>query len=494
MAAFGTKSGIDFSSRYEKEVDDIVRSHDDSDIIAKKVGAEELLACERDSGLVTILIKRMTDKNVDAWKELADTPSNVVKYYRESFDRLYTSVMEIPQYEGFKNGTLKVKKELYFFVKNYFCSVVDEILHILSSLSKAKVSKTAEQIQGKLVTLLGDNQAKTTIESCGKEICPTKNLTQFFFELHDFIEKDLSTIKKDELDITQTKSTKIVVVTPEEEEQASVILMAAKCSSDVYVTPESRQKYEGKWFGDFIKTKIKGQEQWSGFVDYREKEKAIVVAFHGTRGNVKDEIVADILADVGAFHTSDVDDLGGSTVHYGFYRRFTFMKDDMKKHLRETINDLKEKGKEYDKIVVTGHSLGGAVATLAALNLVNDAENLTEEERDKVRLITFCQPRVLSTEGYVHVTKDEQPKTKALERSAIRIWRKGDFVSTVPWGSFGYKHFGQSWCISYGYTGPWSYSPSKHSISGVIELLEKFVKGDDIQMSLEENLHIAGRV
>jgi len=492
---FGLRSAIEPSSIPEGEVDIgvVVRSRDDTDVLAKKVGQEELLQCERDSGLVAILIKRMTDKNVDAWKDLVDIPSNVVKYYQESLDRLYTVVMEYPQYEGFKNGTLKVKRELYTFVKNYFCSIVDEIMHILSRLTKAKTSKTAEELQSKLVILLGNNQAQITIESEGKEICPIKSLTQFFFELHDFIQKDLSKIKKEELDTTQSKSTKIVVVTPEEETRAQLILTAAQCSSDVYVTEETRVKYEGKWFGDFVHTKIKGQEQWSGFIDYREEHKAIIIAFHGTRDDSKDEIVTDVLADVVALHIKDGDDFGGATVHLGFYQRFNSLKKDLKEHLRKTINDLKGAGKEWDKIVVTGHSLGGAVATLAALNLVNDAENLTEEERDSIQLITFCQPRVLSLDAYNFVLKDDKSKTKALEKKTLRIWRKGDYVPTVPWESMGYKHFGQSWCISYGYSGPWSYSPSKHSIAGVIELLEKFAKGDDIKMSLEENLLVAGR-
>jgi len=122
------------------------------------------------------------------------------------------------------------------------------------------------------------------------------------------------------------------------------------------------------------------------------------------------------------------------------------------------------------------------LATLAAINIVNETVKFSEAERSKVRLITFCQPRVLSTEAYQNVTKEERPRTRALEKNAIRIWRKGDLVPALPYGWFGYKHFGQSWCIRYDYCWWKPVDINSHSILFMIGLLEKYVSGEDIDM------------
>ena len=95
----------------------------------------------------------------------------------------------------------------------------------------------------------------------------------------------------------------------------------------------------------------------------------------------------------------------------------------------------------FKKIVVTGHSLGGALATLAALELQQN------DKTTPVKLITFCSPRVLSFEAYDYIIKNNILQQTG-ENSAIRIYRYGDVVPSMPLGSMGFKHFGEVFCIT----------------------------------------------
>jgi len=447
---------------------------------------------EKYSALASGLIEALTAKNVAAWDELTDTPSNIIKYYRESFDRLNSCLTKNPEYEAFRKGYAIVKLEVYHYLFTYLSSAGKTIYDILSNLSKANVSDTAQTLESDLIALLVTNLEKISKEEIKSDEClSVYEVTRFFFELRSFIESGLTKMKKEELDYTERSTTKLIVKTPKEKAEASLILMACKYSSDSYMFKEKRKQYEGKWFGDTSETKVEGQEQWSGLVDYCEEHKSIVVAFHGTRMDTYEEMMQDCLTDLDFVHTPDEDDMCGANVHRGFYSRYNAVKDEMKTLLRTTIDNLDRTSKAWDSIIVTGHSLGGALATLAAINLVNDKKSFSESERKRIRLITFCQPRVLSKKAHGLLTKKERPETEALEKNAIRIWRKGDFVPTLPPGSKGYKHFGQSWCIAFDYSAKSSFHPDKHKIDFVQKLLESYVHGVDIDMTLEEKAHVA---
>ena len=448
--------------------------------------SEDLEACRRDSELLSTLVSKTLDANIPLGDGLGNSPSNVIKHHRDLFNKLYKTVMELPEYERLRNGELMINRELYLFVRNNISSVGTEISKILIRLCKTGSSKVSEELEMKLTSLLARNQGNVVLESTGSFTCSTKCLTRFFFELHEFFENDLTKIKDAELDLIKANASKLIVETVEDRHRARIILMAAKYSQDVYLTPETREKYKGKWFGDLIVTERQGEEQWSGFVVYDEDEKAIVVAFQGTRTEEEDQKWYDFATDAFFYRAKNSDDFGGTSVHMGFLMRFLFVKIDMKKRLRKTIAELKKQGKEWNRLIVTGHSLGGAVATLAAVNLVNDGRLLSEDQRGRIQLITFCQPRVLTPEAYDYITSSERPKAKALERNAIRIWRQGDFVPTLPWRVWGYKHFGQSWRIDYGYSSLLSFGTDKHRIAGIIDLLKQHAEGKDIQMFLDE--------
>lgn len=97
----------------------------------------------------------------------------------------------------------------------------------------------------------------------------------------------------------------------------------------------------------------------------RASTRQAIVVFRGTELKVAD-IGTDLQATLQPF-----DD--GSKVHYGFYKSFVSVREKIKQWLDHT---------PHQGLVVTGHSLGGALATLAAREWRADD------------LITFGSPRV----------------------------------------------------------------------------------------------------
>jgi len=106
---------------------------------------------------------------------------------------------------------------------------------------------------------------------------------------------------------------------------------------------------------------------------------AIVVAFKGTDDKT------DIYDDIVAIPIDGPSEMGGH-VHKGFSDSF----EAGRSFVISEVDKLVSAHKDYD-IVVTGHSLGGAIATIAAGVLS------TKYPNRHVRLITYCQPRVGGT-------------------------------------------------------------------------------------------------
>ena len=122
-----------------------------------------------------------------------------------------------------------------------------------------------------------------------------------------------------------------------------------------------------------------------------------------------------------------------------------WLTDDLKIHC-----SLTKKGwLKSTRVLVTGHSLGGALATLAAIELHNTGCN--------VDLQTFGQPRALNNDG-VHMSTDCEPwwdpRCKDLgaqhvmeeidgDFTVTRWVNEGDAVPAVPPGWMGFGHIGK---------------------------------------------------
>ncbi|XP_046858009.1 lipase-like [Xenia sp. Carnegie-2017] len=107
-------------------------------------------------------------------------------------------------------------------------------------------------------------------------------------------------------------------------------------------------------------------------------------------------------------------------VHTGFVKAYSPLKDQMFRKLRDLNRNKQE------KVLVTGHSLGGAMATLAAVDLINAGY--------QVDLITFGAPRVGNKAFAQYVDRI----VKGLN---LRVTYLNDIVTVVP--NVGYRHAGQ---------------------------------------------------
>ena len=126
------------------------------------------------------------------------------------------------------------------------------------------------------------------------------------------------------------------------------------------------------------------------------------------RGTEPDEF-SDIKADLNAFPDRGQ---SGGWVHNGFQEELNKIWDQILLLLEH------ESGKEF---YITGHSLGGAMATLAASRL-----------KDKVDcLFTYGSPRV-GTKGFV----------KSFNTLHYRHVNNNDIVPRLPFALLGYRHHG----------------------------------------------------
>ncbi|GHV25408.1 hypothetical protein FACS189465_3330 [Clostridia bacterium] len=204
------------------------------------------------------------------------------------------------------------------------------------------------------------------------------------------------------------------------------VLNACKFSDDAYCSEEQCEKTEG--INRFTLAPVNNFSAGAIYFETNNDRSKIWVAFRGTSTK------RDIFSDFNMFKAK-CDFLDGICFHRGFLNIYMAIKTDVHDKISQIINDNKLLGTDFE-IIYTGHSLGGAVATLAY------AEALGEYTGNKVSLITFCAPCVASEFACNYL----ESKRALAGSMAMRFWRTGDVVPTgLDFKFTGYKHFGVSY-------------------------------------------------
>lgn len=162
-------------------------------------------------------------------------------------------------------------------------------------------------------------------------------------------------------------------------------------------------------------------EREAGLVFIKGKE--VTIAYRGTQGS------PDMLADANTFFTVPAFLPEGGRVHKGFYNAFESSFAGLESILKSQAKAQNLEIKDL-KINLTGHSMGGALAKVAALCLKK-----TEGAQD-IHVATFGDPRVFD------LTASEL-YNEVLGENTIRVTQhRQDLVPAVPQGFTGYAHVG----------------------------------------------------
>ncbi|WP_353285313.1 lipase family protein [Wolbachia endosymbiont (group A) of Beris morrisii] len=185
----------------------------------------------------------------------------------------------------------------------------------------------------------------------------------------------------------------------------------------------AKLKEEGYEIIQFYNVRDNGQSyRHAGYVFMKDKE--ITIAYRGSRN------VFDYMKDFEIILTSSDGLLPeGGKIHSGFYSLFKDSWDSVYEILRGYANDQQLEIKDF-KINLTGHSMGGAIANIAALCLS------VREGAEDLHVATFASPRVFDPSA-------AKVYEERLGKKTIRVVNQSDPIPSLLLGSMGYKHVGE---------------------------------------------------
>lgn len=163
---------------------------------------------------------------------------------------------------------------------------------------------------------------------------------------------------------------------------------------------------------EIIELVVDVQHCLQGFVGIAKDPDAIIIAFRGTQESSIQNWIEDLF-----WKQLDIDYPGMSDamVHRGFYYAYH------NTTLRPAILNALERAKKVygdTKIIVTGHSMGGAMASFCGLDLV------VNQNAQDVQVMTFGQPRVGNAAFASYYNK--------LVPNTIRVTNSHDMVPHLP--------------------------------------------------------------
>lgn len=154
------------------------------------------------------------------------------------------------------------------------------------------------------------------------------------------------------------------------------------------------------------------------------KERTLIVAYRGT------DDFSDVVSDVDIHHEDYKCVSNYGSVHQGFQAVYVAIRDSV-------IDICKLCTGTYDRLILTGHSLGGALSELSAPDLYH--QNLGNPE-----VINFAAPRVGK--------RDFARSFDADKLRCTRVVNRWDSIPKLPSLWTGYLHVGDAVTINGGFT------------------------------------------
>lgn len=160
---------------------------------------------------------------------------------------------------------------------------------------------------------------------------------------------------------------------------------ASYCSSDTLVNMQCGgvcNDLHGYQFVRQFSADINADESLSYSVLFNPDLKIYIISFRGTRG--VDQLLTEMVsAESVPYQLHDIPNAAATKYFYNAYTNY--LRNDLISHIQSAVNDYPD----YDFHFV-GHSLGGALATLAALDM-SYAQFLP---KSRINLYTYGSPRV----------------------------------------------------------------------------------------------------
>ncbi|EJD04681.1 alpha/beta-hydrolase [Fomitiporia mediterranea MF3/22] len=166
-----------------------------------------------------------------------------------------------------------------------------------------------------------------------------------------------------------------------------------------------------------------------GYVTRDDERKEIIAAFRGSTD--LQDFVTDLTFALADFSSPGVTGTDGVKVHLGFMDAYNSVADTV----ISTVSDQLKAHPDYS-LISTGHSLGGALASLGGVSL---AANFPDTP---LRVFTFGQPR---TGNPAYATLAENLIGVS---NLFRGTETYDGVPTIPPQFFGYQHHGSEFWAS----------------------------------------------
>ncbi|KAI9014885.1 Alpha/Beta hydrolase protein [Gaertneriomyces semiglobifer] len=164
-----------------------------------------------------------------------------------------------------------------------------------------------------------------------------------------------------------------------------------------------------------------------GFIGYNPSQKSIVVSFRGTLS------VRNLITDLklykvdAAFTTEHLKVPKGAQIHGGFRDSYRAAQSTV----RETVKSLLEGPARGYTVNIVGHSMGGAIGIIAAIDLY---DFLGTSMGDRIKVFTFGEPRVGNKMWADWVY------TLPFSKNIFRVTHDDDVIPLIPPRFLGFQH------------------------------------------------------